>query len=119
MSFLSTYFKRSEFACKCGCGFDAVDVELLDVLEYLREHFNRPVVINSACRCEAHNRFVKGAKNSIHVRGKAADVRVQGIEPAEVATYLEQKYPDKYGIGRYPSFTHIDVRAIRSHWEGK
>lgn len=119
MSLLSAHFQRSEFKCKCGCGFDAVDVELLDVLEYLREHFNRPVVINSACRCQTHNRIVKGAPDSQHVKGKAADIRVQGIEPADVAEYLHQKYPDKYGIGCYPSFTHIDVRTNRARWKGK
>ena len=32
MAQLSQYFKRSEFACKCGCGFNVVDTELLDVL---------------------------------------------------------------------------------------
>ncbi|EAS4214514.1 serine/threonine protein kinase, partial [Salmonella enterica] len=25
---ISKYFKRSEFACKCGCGQDTVDAEL-------------------------------------------------------------------------------------------
>jgi len=26
------YFKRGEFVCSCGCGFDTVDVDLLPVL---------------------------------------------------------------------------------------
>ena len=52
----SKYFKRSEFACKCGCGFDTVDYELVKVLEYIREHFDRPLQINSGCRCATHNR---------------------------------------------------------------
>lgn len=112
----SQNFKRSEFACRCGCGFDAVDVELLEVLEDLRQNFGRPVIINSACRCESHNRFVKGARNSIHVRGKAADVRINDVPPAAIATYLERKYPDKYGVGRYPTFTHIDVRSDKARW---
>ena len=49
---LNKYFHRSEFACKCGCGFDTVDTELLKVLTRLRVRFNKPVKITSACRCE-------------------------------------------------------------------
>ena len=60
----SKYFKRAEFACKCGCGMDTVDYELVNILDKVREHFGTPVVINSACRCEAHNASVGGAANS-------------------------------------------------------
>lgn len=103
------YFKRKEFACSCGCGFSAVDVELLKVLEDVREKFG-PVVINSACRCEKHNKAVGGADGSKHKLGIAADIRVVNTDPDTVYKYLENKYKNKYGIGRYNTFTHVDVR---------
>ena len=37
MGTVSKNFSRSEFACKCGCGFDAVDVDLLAGLQALRD----------------------------------------------------------------------------------
>ena len=110
---ISRWFKRSEFACRCGCGFNTVDTELLDVLEDLRVYFNQPVSINSACRCETHNKNVGGVKDSKHRLGIAADVVVKDTPPYIVHEYLDDKY-DGYGIGKYQTFTHIDVRGSRS-----
>jgi hypothetical protein len=33
-----------------------------------------------------------------------------------IYAYLCAKYPNKYGIGSYKSFTHVDTRAIRARW---
>jgi len=109
-------FNRSEFVCKCGCGFDTIDVELADVLSYLRNFFGQPVKINSGCRCLDHNFAVGGSQNSKHLDGKAADIVVQYCSPDSIATYLERKYHDRYGIGRYPGWTHIDVRRKKARW---
>ena len=117
MAFESKYFKRSEFACKCGCGFSSVDVELLAVLTDLREHFGKPTSLNCACRCASHNKAVGGAAGSKHLHGMAADVVVRDVSPNIVAAYLENKYPNTYGIGRYNTFTHIDVRSSKSRWD--
>lgn len=115
---LSIHFRRHEFACPCGCGFAAVDVELLHVLEDLRSHFAMPVIITSGCRCAAHNATLGGASpTSRHVQAMAADVVVRGVEPALVAHYLEWRYPHTYGIGRYDAHTHIDVRPDKQRWD--
>ena len=74
---MNKYFKRSEFACKCGCGFAPVDNELLEVLSIVRVRFKSPVTINSACRCEAHNESVGGADGSKHKLGIAADIDIK------------------------------------------
>ncbi|MGL6084735.1 MAG: D-Ala-D-Ala carboxypeptidase family metallohydrolase [Enterobacterales bacterium] len=115
---LNQYFKRKEFACKCGCGTSTVDAELLKVITDVREYFKRPVIITSGHRCSKHNANVGGAKASIHMTGKAADIKVSEFAPRTVADYLEEKYPGKYGIGRYGNFTHIDVRDTKSRWRG-
>ncbi|BEB16509.1 hypothetical protein VEE45_23520 [Escherichia coli] len=45
---LSKHFSRKEFKCKCGkCDYDTIDAELLVILEDVREHFGKPVIINS------------------------------------------------------------------------
>lgn len=115
---LNKYFKRSEFACRCGCGTSTVDAELLEVITDVREHFGKPVIINSGHRCAAHNAKVGGAKNSVHLTGKAADIRIKGVTPVAVYDYLINKYQDKYGMGLYVSFTHIDVRDGKARWRG-
>jgi uncharacterized protein YcbK (DUF882 family) len=116
MILVSKHFHRSEFACKCGCGFAAADIELVGVLEDVRERFKLPVAITSGCRCQERNAKVGGAKDSQHTKGLAADIEVAHVEPKVVADYLEETYPDKYGIGRYAGWTHIDVREKRARW---
>ncbi|MCW1830249.1 D-Ala-D-Ala carboxypeptidase family metallohydrolase [Enterobacter asburiae] len=118
MGDLSKHFSRSEFACHCGCKFDSISPELITVLEDARAHFCAPVKINSGYRCEKHNAKIGGVTNSPHVQGIAADIVVSGRTPAIVADYLECKYPDRYGVGRYSIFTHIDVRQTRARWRG-
>ncbi|EDA8844920.1 DUF882 domain-containing protein [Salmonella enterica subsp. enterica serovar Typhimurium] len=115
---ISKYFSRREFQCKCGCGQDTVDAELLKILEDVREHFGRPVIINSANRCPTHNKRVGGASRSVHLTGKAADIRVKDVAPDIVHAYLTSKYKGKYGIGKYSSFTHVDSRSNESRWNG-
>ena len=105
---LSRYFKRPEFACKCGCGFDTVDTVLLEALEAIRGHFEVPVVITSGCRCIAHNHAVGGTEKSQHLKGRAADIQVKGIEPERIANYAEDL---GMSVGRYSTFTHIDSRS--------
>ena len=116
MGDLCEYFSRSEFECSCGCGFDTVDIETLKVLEDVRHHFGRPVVINSACRCSSYNKEIGGSNKSQHVLGRAVDIVVSGIDACDVSNYLEHTYPHKYGIGVYPNFTHIDTRKKRARW---
>ena len=111
MGDLSEHFNRSEFSCKCGCGQDTVDAELIRVLEDLRQSLRGAIMINSGCRCERHNASEGGSPGSQHIRGKAADIVVSGVDADTVAECLEDKYPGKYGIGRYPGRTHIDVRS--------
>ena len=111
-------FSRKEFACKCGCGFDVVDAELVEVLQGVRSYFMEPVIITGPNRCAAHNHSIGGAVNSQHVLGKAADFRVAGVSADQVADYLERTYPDRYGIGRYDGRTHVDVRETKARWNG-
>ncbi|MCK5018998.1 MAG: hypothetical protein KAS32_18200 [Candidatus Peribacteraceae bacterium] len=110
------HFTRQEFNCKCNCGFNTVDFELAEVLEELREHFNKPVAITSGCRCESYNRKIGGSKNSQHKYGKAADIVVTGIKPSTVYKYLNSKYPDRYGIGKYSNWIHVDTRQSKARW---
>ena len=114
---VSKLFARSDFACRCKCGFCAVDVELLYVLEDLATHFGTVPCITSACRCAEHNRKVGGRTRSEHTIGLAADIMLSGIRPDDVADYLCYRYPDCYGIGRYDRFTHVDVRAKKARWD--
>jgi len=64
---LSYHFSRSEFACKCGCGLDAIDRDLVDNLEQSRTRVGIGYPINCGCRCESHNKLVGGKDHSAHL----------------------------------------------------
>lgn len=120
MGDLSTNFSRYEFGCKCSyedCVDIAVDSELVKVLQDVRDRFKAPVGISSSYRCVKHNRDEGGGAESQHLLGKAADIAVEGVDPSAVHKYLSDKYFDKFGIGRYNSFTHIDVRNTKVRWD--
>jgi len=114
MGDLTTNFSRHEFACKCGCGYDTVDWELLQKLEEIRAVFDRRITVNSACRCPTHNAAVGGSDNSQHLFGRAVDIVVDGTPPALVHEAAEQL--GFGGIGEYDTFTHIDTRAGYARW---
>ncbi|HAT3959732.1 TPA: DUF882 domain-containing protein [Citrobacter freundii] len=117
MGNLSEHFNDSEFACKCGCGFKSVSPELVKRLEVIRNHFGAPLIISSACRCPKHNAKVGGAKASQHLLGTAADINVKGVTQSTVWAFINETWPDKGGLGRYNSFTHIDVRPVKARWD--
>ena len=116
MEQLSPHFRRSEFACKCGCGFATVDVDLIQVLESVRNRFGEPVTVNCGCRCEQHNEDVGGVDGSKHKLGLAADIVVKNVSPDDVYKFLDESYPMGMGVGRYDTFTHIDVRFGKARW---
>ena len=115
---LSANFKVREFACTDGTDTVFVSPELVVILQKIREHFGKPVTINSGYRTETHNKKVGGAAYSQHKYGTAADISVSGVTPSKVAAYAETLLPGKGGIGIYNSFTHVDVRPVKSRWKG-
>lgn len=115
---LSKDFRVREFRCKNGADPIFVDTALVELLQKIRDHFGAPITINSAYRTPEYNKKVGGSTYSQHQYGKAADIVVKGVKPAEVAAYAEQLMPSYGGVGRYATFTHVDVRDEKSRWNG-
>ncbi len=115
---LSANFKVREFACNDGSDPIFISLELVEVLQKIRDHFGKPVNINSGFRTASYNKKVGGATYSQHLYGNAADIRISGISPKSIAAYAETLLPKKGGIGTYRDFVHIDVREVKSRWNG-
>lgn len=117
---LSKNFTVGEFLCRCGCGRALVDDALVKQLQQIRDHFGEEVIITGPYRCESHNVAVGGVFGSYHTQGKAADITVNVVTPAEVAKYAESI--GVKGIGLYEGndgdFVHIDTREKKSFWYG-
>lgn len=123
---VSEHFKVREFRCQDGSDPVFIDTELVELLEKIRVHFDKPVTITSGFRTASHNATVaKAAKYSQHLYGKAADIQVQGISVENVAAYAETLLTGRGGIGIYPpglgranGWVHVDVRKDKSRWKG-
>ena len=120
---LSANFTVAEFACKDGSDPVFVDSSLAALLQKIRDHFGRPVVITSGYRTASHNTKVGGSRSSQHLLGRAADIQVQDTDPLAVAAYAESLMPGWGGVGRYPvksgrakGWVHVDTRPNKSRW---
>lgn len=83
------------------------------MLEDLRGRFGAPIVILSAYRCAKHNAAVGGAPSSQHLLGRAADIRVGTMTPAQMEA-VARLSPLVHGLGRSDpgGFIHVDTRDV-------
>ena len=96
---------------------------LLDILcgmqGWLRAYgVEKPIIVNSGYRTILTNSKIEGAaRASMHLLGKAADIRIDGVSTrylAELGLYLKGG-----GVGFYPSkgMVHVDAGRLRV-WRG-
>lgn len=111
------HFERSEFKCGCGgryCkGFPVEpDLELVKLLDDMREEFGVPITITSGIRCKRYNNSLAGSiPTSEHMTGRAADIYVPGVPLAKVkakAYELGAAY-SYYGTPNMGNAVHINV----------
>lgn len=124
---LTKNFNKSEFDSKDGSPMpdDVLDniKSLARELQLLRCELDASIKINSGYRSEAHNRTIGGVSSSRHIKGLAADIVVDGFTPDEVATAVEKLMEGGFikmgGVGRYNTFTHVDIRGYKARWDNR
>ncbi len=110
-------FKVSEFACKDGSDEIKIDSKLVIMLQLIRDHFKKPVIINSGYRTVEYNKKIGGAKYSQHIYGKAADIHIEGVKPLSIAQFAETDCKYMRGIGLYTWGDHLDTRSTKYYWD--
>jgi hypothetical protein len=60
----------------------------LAILQPVRNHYGKPVVVTSGFRNASTNEWVKGAKDSQHTKGEAADIHVAGVSGYDLAKWI-------------------------------
>lgn len=109
------HFTRRELTCKCGCGLCNPRDELLHLAEAVRHVLgDTPMIVNSCCRCEKHNRAVGGSPTSKHLTGQAMDFHCERLSPQEtynaiVKAWRDGRLSELGGIGLYDWGLHIDT----------
>ena len=59
-----------------------------EIAQPLRDHFGKPVRINSGYRSPALNDAIGGSKKSQHSKGEAIDLEIDGVSNLEVADWI-------------------------------
>lgn len=121
---LSKNFSLDEFKSKDGAPTPPEVLENLQSLaknlQVLRDYLEKPIKINSAYRSPEHNKSVGGVANSQHVKGKAADISIEGMTPRQVAAtieyFIQTGKMKQGGLGVYPTFVHYDIRGKKARW---
>ena len=85
---------------------------LWNTLNFLREEFGKPILVNSAYRTPAVNKQVGGSKRSLHMQGRAADIRPVSVSDLEQLWSVVCSYDKQYGLSekiKYDSFIHFAI----------
>ena len=120
---ITANFSMGEFNTRNAILTDSEKANIITLaknLQVLRDEVKRPIKITSGYRAPQHNASVGGAKNSRHLVGDAADIKVEGMTPRQVADVIERLINDgrmlQGGLGVYRTWVHYDTRGTRSRW---
>lgn len=64
-----------------------------NVLQPVRTHYGKTMVISSGYRSPALNKAVGGSKTSDHMTGCAADIEIPGVSNYDLAVYIRDNLP--------------------------
>ncbi|MEB2775224.1 D-Ala-D-Ala carboxypeptidase family metallohydrolase [Algoriphagus sp. D3-2-R+10] len=121
---LTSNFALSEFTCKCGCTFPDELInninELAINLQLIRYYIKLPIIINSGYRCPKHNKNEGGKSKSKHLTAIAADIKVKGLTPKQLAVIIKEMMNEGIiksgGLKAYRTFVHYDFRGKYVTW---
>jgi len=87
--------------------------ELAKNLQVLRDEVKKPIKITSGYRNAEFNAKIKGAIKSRHITGQAADLKIEGYTPKQVAAIIEKLIASgkmkQGGLGIYSTWIHYDT----------
>lgn len=112
------HFLRDHYSGEVGL----IDPQLFDLLHGLRQQLgaDQPFEVISGYRTATTNSLLRNsrgggvARHSLHMEGKAIDVRLPGVPLAELRDAALSLRTG--GVGFYPSeqFVHVDIGRVRS-----
>lgn len=86
--------------------------KVMYILDMVRVHMGKPILINSGYRCRKLNEIVGGVHESMHTRGLAADFRTGKIEDINrMFEFLKENHEDFKIIEliNYTTFIHMGI----------
>jgi hypothetical protein len=89
---------------------------VVKVADEARHRLGKPLRITSAFRSVAYNKAIQGAVGSWHTKGGALDLSGSPVTLVGILEKMRKEGVFKGGIGRYKTFTHVDVRGRNASW---
>lgn len=116
----SANFDYAEFYSEDGKKMEHIQIApaLISLLQNIRNVFGVPITITSGYRTRAYNNSLPNSKkesedgiDSAHVFGRAADIYVPGVAPADVkrVAYSYGAHYSYYGTSEMGAAVHVDV----------
>lgn len=107
------------FRCKLTGQKHFIDPQLIELLDAVEDHFHAHAVdLISAYRSPTRNALMRRqgrrvAKDSLHMFGQAADIKIRGVSPASIRDFAF--ILGQGGVGYYGSrnFVHLDTGKQR------
>jgi uncharacterized protein YcbK (DUF882 family) len=102
----------------------SIDPKLLDYLVAVAQQLGKPAVYSviSGYRSpqtneQLHARSSGVSQHSLHMQGRAMDVRMTAVDCADLAAHAEELRRGGVGYYRASNFVHLDTGAFRT-WRG-
>lgn len=103
------HFKKSEFACKCGCKTNMIDLDFVEDLDRARSYSNIKYKITSGYRCPNHPLSVQNPQSS-HIKGIACDIECKdSYQRALILGGLAEAGFVRIGLSKEGNFIHVDA----------
>lgn len=103
------YFTVEEMRCPC-CHRADMDKDFMHKLWSARRACGVVMPVSSGYRCIHHNKAVKGAKESWHLKGRAADITcLGGVRRAAIVRALMD---EGLSVIIYRTHVHADLRPM-------
>ena len=86
--------------------------KVMYILDMVRVHIGKPILVNSGYRCKRLNEMVGGVQNSMHTKGLAADFRTREKEDINIMFEFLKKNQKEFKIKEllnYKTFIHVGV----------
>lgn len=111
------HFTREELQCPC-CGTVKLALGFTEALELLRARIDRPMKVNSCCRCVKHNIKIGGhpsslhlTENPVHPTGGTCAIDISAPTDEERAALATRAWSMGWSVLIYPTWLHLDRRV--------
>ncbi|MFA4873792.1 MAG: DUF882 domain-containing protein [bacterium] len=108
------------FRCRLTGEKHEIDPRLIEILDALQDHFgSQEVRLISTYRSPERNAMLRRhsrgvAKESLHMRGMAADIELPGVSKAAVRNFAFALHDGGVGFYRRSGFVHVDCGSLRT-----